>query len=183
MNAYNPQHGTMEIPIVDAAVQYDCPYSGKPYILVIRNALHVPNMNNHLIPPFIMREAGIVVNDVPKIQVDDPDVSDHSIYFKEGNLRIPLSLNGIFSYFPTSRPTAKMMEESEDIYLITPPSWDPHNPNYGYNEEQMLDWQGELVEPKHRQKIVLSDVQEDANIAAANFIGSVESTAISKLLD
>jgi hypothetical protein len=41
----------------------------KTYLLIVRNALHVPSMQHNLIPPFIMREAGLVVNDVPKMQV------------------------------------------------------------------------------------------------------------------
>ena len=45
----------MKIPIVDAAVQYECPYSGQSYILVLRNALHVTAMQNHMMPPFIFR--------------------------------------------------------------------------------------------------------------------------------
>ena len=183
VNAYDPQHGTMRIPVVDAAVQYNCPYTDKPYILVIKNALHVPSMDNHLMPPFIMREAGIIINDIPKMQILDPDISDHSIYFKEDNVRIPLSLNGIFSYFSTSMPTSQMLEECEDVYLLTPLKWDPHNIVYAHNEDQMLDWQGDLVESHHRQKIVLTDVHENVDIAAATYLGPVESNAISKLLD
>ena len=183
VNAYDPQQGTTQLPIVDAAVQYDCPYAGKSYVFIIRNALHVPSMNNHLIPPFILREAGIEVNDVPKIQVEDPDVKDHSLHFSAGDVRIPLSLHGVFSYFPTSKPSAKMLEECEDIYLLTPTSWDPHDPNYAHNEAQMLDWQGELRAPALRQKLVLSDIEEDAAIAAACFIGKVETLAISSILD
>ena len=64
-------------------MQYDCPYSGKSFILVIINTLHVPTMCNHSIPPFAMIEAGVVVNDTPKIQVVDSDVMDHSLYFKK----------------------------------------------------------------------------------------------------
>ena len=55
------------VPIVDAALAYDCPYSMQTYILTVRNALHVKNMDNNLVPPFILREAGLVVNDVPRI--------------------------------------------------------------------------------------------------------------------
>ena len=55
------------VPIVDAAVAYDCPYSMKTYLLSIRNALYVPSMSHNLIPPFILREAGLLVNDVPRI--------------------------------------------------------------------------------------------------------------------
>jgi hypothetical protein len=68
----------MQVPIVDAAVQYDCPYDSQSYILVIQNALHVPSMRNNLLPPFILREAGIRVQDTPKkIQVTDPTVDNH----------------------------------------------------------------------------------------------------------
>ena len=67
--------------------------------------LYVPKIENNLIPPFILREAGIEVNDALKIQVDNPTEKDHSIYFKNGNLRIPLNLHGIFSYFRTKRPS------------------------------------------------------------------------------
>ena len=52
VQACNPDYESMEIPIVDAALQYDNPYDRITYILDIRNALHVTSMNNHLIPPF-----------------------------------------------------------------------------------------------------------------------------------
>lgn len=83
VNAFTPDYKSMTIPIVDAAVQYDCPYDGKTYVLVIRDALHVPSMKTNLLPPFVLREAGVEVNDVPKIQVDDPTVEHHSIFFPE----------------------------------------------------------------------------------------------------
>ena len=98
---YTPDYEAMEVPIVDAAVLYECPYSGNRIILIVRNALYVPAMRNNLIPPFIMREKGVVVNDVPKIQLEDPDESDYSLEFPEIKLRIPLKLWGIFSYLPT----------------------------------------------------------------------------------
>ncbi len=37
-----PDYEPMELSIVNAAIQYDCPYDGQTYILVIRSALHVP---------------------------------------------------------------------------------------------------------------------------------------------
>ena len=42
----------LQAPLVDVAIQYDSPYDGKSYILVIWNALHVPSHNN-LLPPFM----------------------------------------------------------------------------------------------------------------------------------
>ena len=58
---FSPDYKAMTCQIVDAAIQYDDPFTGQPYILVIRDALHVPTMGNNLIPPFMMREAGIQV--------------------------------------------------------------------------------------------------------------------------
>jgi hypothetical protein len=94
----------MEIPLVDCAFLYECPYSGKSYILVARNVLHVPSMDHNIAPPFLLREAGVDVNDIRKIHVKNPDVSHHSIYFDGAGLRIPLALWGglfISSYATT----------------------------------------------------------------------------------
>jgi hypothetical protein len=86
---------------VDCAFLYECPLSGKSYILVARTVLHVPTMEHNLVPPFLLGEAGLKVNDIPKIHVKDPDVSHHSIYFDDADLRIHLGLWGVFSYFPS----------------------------------------------------------------------------------
>jgi hypothetical protein len=102
VNAFTPDYAPMKVKIVDAALMYECPYNGTVHILVIRNCLYVPTMTNNLIPPFIMREAGIEINDRPKIHSVNPGVEDHSSYFPESELRITLTLNGVFSGFPMS---------------------------------------------------------------------------------
>jgi len=79
-----------DVPIVDGALAYDYPFSGIVYILVVRNALHIPSMDHNLIPHFIMRAGGVVVNDVPKIQCEDPVVDDHCVSFVGSDLWIPL---------------------------------------------------------------------------------------------
>ena len=164
MNPFTLDYASMRISIVDAAVRYDCPYDGKSYIFVVRKALHVPSMRNNLIPLFIMREAGIRVNDTPKIQT-----SDHSIYFPDNDLRILLSLWGVFSYFNTSKPSTEQMMDAEDVYLLTPSMMNPHCDAYATNEENMLDWEGNMVQRKNRVQILLSDIPEDA--AACDSIG------------
>ena len=71
------------VSIVDRVVTYECPYSGKSYVLLCHNALPVPSMVNTLIPQFIMRGAGVVVKDTPKIHVDMSTKEDHYIYNKD----------------------------------------------------------------------------------------------------
>ena len=182
VNAFSPTYKPTSLPIVDAVLQYDCDHSGVSYLLIIKNALYVPEMLNHLIPPFIMRECGITVSDTPKIHLDDPGISDHSIEFPETKFRIPLSLHGIFSFVPTYKPNESMLKDCEEVYVLTPNRWDPHDSAYSHNEAQMLDWQGQMVQPKHRQTILLSDIEEDAEISSACYIGHVESQAVIDLI-
>ena len=99
VQAFSPELPPIEIPIVDLAIAYDCPYTDKKFTLVARNALYVPSMHHNLAPPFLLREAGLIVNETPKIQVPEPDETNHSIFFPTCGLRIPLSLWGVFSYF------------------------------------------------------------------------------------
>jgi hypothetical protein len=139
-------------------------------------------MRNNLLPPFVLREAGVRVYDTPKIQVDEPTVEDHSICFPETGFRIPLSLWGMFSYFPTTEPTAELMKETEEVYLLTPSRWDPHCDAYAANEENMLDWEGNMIAKRDRSQILLSDVHDDTALAASVHILSIESNLIDDLL-
>jgi hypothetical protein len=184
VNPFTPDYDAMtEVPIVDAAISYECPFTGKEYILLVQNALHVPAMENNLIPPFVMREAGIIVNDTPKIQINDPTVDDHTIIFEETLFRIPLSLWGVFSYFPTSAPTTNQVDACDDVYLLTPNgAWNPHSDAYARNEENMLDWEGNMVKKQHRKQILLSEIQEDTAMASAAMISAIESQAVDRMM-
>ena len=95
VNAFSPYYETKNIPIVGASVWYDCSHSMMTYILLIQNALYVTSITNSLIPPFMMQETGIIVYGTPKIQVENPTIEDHSIYFQETVLIIPLQLWGV----------------------------------------------------------------------------------------
>ena len=97
---FDPTIGSaQDVPIVDGAVAYECPYNHITYILAFKNALHVPSLEHNLLPPFILREAGMIVNDTAKIHKAEPGKDDHAIIVEEESLIIPLQLNGIFSYF------------------------------------------------------------------------------------
>ena len=74
-----------------------------------------------------------------------------------------------------------MLNECEEVYILTPSRWDPHNPVYLSNEMNMLDWQGD-EQKRDRQQILLEDIQEDVNLSATSYIGPVETHAIEELL-
>ena len=90
VNPFTPTYKPIEAPIVDAALQNDSPYERKSYVLVVRSALHVPSMCNNLLPPFMLREAGITVNDKAKIHMMNPMAEDHIIIFPETWFRITM---------------------------------------------------------------------------------------------
>ena len=165
-----------QVPIVDAAFAYDCPHSGKVYMLVVRNALHINSMGHNLIPPFIMREAGLKVNDVPRIHCGE-NVSEesHSVISKEPSLKIPLQLDGIFSSFPTRKLTHEEIENCEDMdsIFLTPDSenWDPYNDTYASNEDSFLDFRGELVyDPAPKRRKLFNDDPMMSSIAVSGEI-------------
>ena len=96
---FTPDYKPISVELVDAALKYGCPYSGEVKILIIRRRLYVPSMTHNLLPPFMLREAGIHINEVPKIHVTSPTEEHHAITFQDTNFRIPLTLHGTFSYF------------------------------------------------------------------------------------
>ena len=120
VSPYTQDYKSMQVKIVDAVVKYECPYMGQEYVLIIWNALHVPSMANNLIPPFMLREVGTKVKDTLKIHCDDPTVRDHAIELPKTGFKIPLHLWGVFSYFPTSKPTEEFLQETEEVYMLTP---------------------------------------------------------------
>ena len=171
VSPFTPAYKALRAPMVDAVIQYDSPYDGKSYMLVIRNALHVPSMMNNLLPPFMLREAGVEVNDKAKIHTQDPTTDNHAIIFGEMGFKIPLSLSGIFSYFTTTKLTNNMLQDPSEVYILMPARWDPHSDVYAHNEDNMLDWEGNMKEPKHcDQWLVLDKIPDDEAMASSLLI-------------
>ena len=47
--------------------------------------------------------AGLEVNEQPKFMTRNPTTKHHLIYFKENDIRLPLSIKGIVSFLPTKK--------------------------------------------------------------------------------
>ena len=115
----------------------------------------------------------------PKIHKEDPTVDDHAMTFMETGFRIPLSLWGIFSYFPTSKPTHDDLLNPTEVYILSPATWNPHSDAYSTNEESMLDWEGNMQQERdHQHRIILDDVEDDVNMVASLQITQLEQKVI-----
>ena len=75
-------------------------------------------MTHSLIPPFILREAGIEVNNTAKIHVPNLTVEDQLVFFPKTKLQIPLSLHDLFSYFPNRNPSITDLLEGEKLIIM-----------------------------------------------------------------
>ena len=154
----------MEAELVDVALLYECPYEGKLHVLVIRNAIHIDSMENILIPPIILQEAGLQVNERAKIHTEGPMTDNHSIAFPTTGFRIPLQLFGVFSYFSTTKPTEDDMLAGHDVYVMTPEKWNPHSDAYAQNEANIVDWEGNIKQQKDWIKVIIDELSGEADM-------------------
>ena len=164
ITAFSNEVGQMlEVPIVDALILYENPSSGERFLLVVRNVLHVPSMNHNLIPPFAMRQAGIIVNDKAKIFCDKPTRDDHAIIDKETGIHIILSIENTFSVFPTREPNDDdLYNQDIPIVTITPAGiWDPGSHLYQQNERALMDHDGDIVYYDKEDHYITDDRKTD----------------------
>jgi hypothetical protein len=106
VSAFSDEVGSMlKVPIVDTLIVFECPYTGKIFLLIARNVLYVESMDHNLIPPFILREAGLICNERSLIHSFPPKKENHSIIDPKSNLHICLELDGVFSKFESRSPT------------------------------------------------------------------------------
>eukprot|EP00957_Ditylum_brightwellii_P202049 15328352-Ditylum_brightwellii.AAC.2 len=188
VHPFSPEYNALEgIKIVDGAVLYTDEYTLRNYILVFENALYIPSMEHNLIPPFIMREAGVQVSDAPKIHLKNPTCEDHSIFLEETELRIPLKLSGILSYISMSKSSDKQLDEclnNDSMLLMTTEGpWNPHSNQYAESEADMLDWEENIVGSKKRTKFVMSDIGDDCKMAISCIVGNIKNDAIDQIIE
>ena len=153
--------GLSKVPIVDGVISYDCPHSGETLLIVVRNYFCVLGIEHNLLTPFILHEAGLAVNDTPKIHIDDPSVGYHSIFDVENKLIIPFQLSGIFLEFQTCSLNEEEIENVKHYpsVLLTPDSnkWDPYDFAYAFNENSFLERRGDMMLRRTTAKRTLVD--------------------------
>ena len=146
----------MLVDVVHAVITYDCPKTGSSYPMLINNAILVPSVDCCLINPFMLRLAGVEVDECPKFLSPTPSIINHSLYFPEIDLRLPLMLDGIVSYLSCRTPNRSEYEDCESFLQLTPlvETWDPHLSVYNDQEVSMMDHEGKIKESGNKQFIV-----------------------------
>lgn len=151
-----------KVEIGDVALAYDDPYTCVTSLLVLRNVLLIPSMDHNLLPPFLIREASLYLDETPKFQSNDASLDNHCIYDEVTGLRIHLQLNGTFSYFATRALNDDEIADWENYPVIhlTPDSnsWDPHSLQFADAEAAMMDSSGEIVGSRIRDRNLFNEV-------------------------
>lgn len=129
-----------DLRTVSAALAYDDPVSGETVILLVHQAIYIPELSHNLLSPMQVRLNDVIVNETPRFLTEHPDEFTHSLLIPDGTLDrpyvIPLSLHGVTSTFPTRRPTTEEYESLPHLCLTSAdPPFDPHDPTFASQEQ------------------------------------------------
>ena len=72
-----------------------------------------------------------------------------------------------------------MLQDGNNVYLLTQETWDPNSDAYALKEESMTDWEGNMKDPKDwRTMLVFDDIEQETISPSAFSISSAETHAV-----
>ncbi len=122
VSGFDPSQPPCRAKIVDAAIRYTCRNTGDHLILMINQAISIPEVDHCLLCPMQCRINGVQLNEVPKFLTHNPTTSTHSIQIADPTDQVHLNiillqLEGVVSYFEFSLPTSAEFEDPEIPHL------------------------------------------------------------------
>ena len=131
VHLFRPDCKSLQLPTVDASIQYDDSYSGDTYMVVYKEKLHMLAIKHNLIRHFLMREACLIVDDLPKGQSINPTEHYPSMHLPDELLYMPLRSYGIFSYFQSKKPLVSVLNDYNNrLLFLTTVNINSHNEIY-----------------------------------------------------
>ena len=102
VSGFDPLQPPHQVKVVDAAIRYTCRDTLDHLILMINQAILVPEMDHCLLCPMQCRINGVEINEVPCFLNQDPTNSTHPIQITNPTNAvdpyiIPLQLEGVVS--------------------------------------------------------------------------------------
>jgi hypothetical protein len=144
VTGYNQAQGSTTFKVLSAALAYASPTNGRTVILVLHQAVHIPELLVNLLCPMQMRVNDIIVNYVPRFLLKQQSATDHALVVTSvdhDSMIIPLQLSGVTSYIPTCKPTPTEYDSyvKYDLTYETP-EWDPHTPDFAEQESAIAKY-------------------------------------------
>jgi hypothetical protein len=197
VQGYDVSLGTKQYNIVSGALAYRHPDSGQQYHLVIHQAVHIPDLDHHLLCPMQVRMNDVTVNECPKFLCPAPTPESHAIVAldEHGNdIVLPLMLNGVTSYLPCLSLTQDEWDLANHPRIVLTAdhiTWSPSATTFSEQEDAMTDHRGDIFTGSHDpppmiiNEIMLStcafaaDIHSDLNYGRA--LASHEHVTLSEI--
>jgi hypothetical protein len=118
------------------AVAYDDFETGEAVILVFHQSIYFGDkMDRALGCPDQMRMNGLIVCECPRHLAPTPDTLSHTIQHPDEKLVIPLSCDGVISYFLYRKPTEEELRTCPRIEMTSNGvAWDPYGTIFAEHE-------------------------------------------------
>jgi hypothetical protein len=147
VNGFDPLQPPHQVKVVDAAIRYTCHDTGDHLILMINQAIYVPEVDHCLLCPMQFRINGVEINEVPRFLTQYPTTLTHSIRIADPTdpvhpYIILLQLEGVVSYFEFSLPLSAEFEDPESPHLeltAKSPAWNPYGKDVAQLKQSYLD--------------------------------------------
>ena len=143
-----------KIPIGTIATSWTNATDGKTYVLCFPESLYFGDrLSTSLLCPNQLRDNQTVVDDTPR-QYDH--TSTHCISI--GDFKIPLQLDGVISYFESTKPTADELKYNQRYTLTSDTPWNPRDPSFASQEKAFEpEYRIASVETRHSYPELLTD--------------------------
>ncbi len=97
VSGFDPLQPPCQAKVVDAAIRYTCRNTGNHLILMINQAIYMPEVNHCLLCPMQCWINGVEINDVPKFLLNDPTTSTHSIQIANPTVMLPTFISSCYN--------------------------------------------------------------------------------------
>lgn len=136
VHAYNDDYDPLpDVPVVKAATGFTS-RNGRNYILVLNEALWMPNLDHSLINPNQLRDYGVQVQDNPY------DMDPMTISTQDGEFTACLQSTGATIFFSSWSPTVEDLARYPHVILTSNAPWDPSSitfPNITEGEKRLIE--------------------------------------------
>ncbi len=138
---------------LNAAIAYNEPITHSTVILMINQAIKIDNMYRIPIYPMQCCAHGTLVHEYPKFLSASPVEYDHAFLVHDLDgcsplLTIPVSLNGVTSYFEARCLSLAEYEDKNILkyhFIYKSPPWDPSTSFYSLQEDGKVDYKEWLI--------------------------------------
>jgi hypothetical protein len=151
--SYDESLGSKTYQTVSGVVAYNDPQTRRTLHLIINQAIHIPQLDHHLLCPMQCRVNDMIVNDLPKCLATDPTDQTHALTLTDPDnplqpVILPLILRGVTSVLNVMSTNINEFNSHDHLrlHLISETlTWDPMTDLYEKQENAMMDYSGNIV--------------------------------------